>query len=556
MRSIFAALVVLTMATPSVGQHLHNHKHHDHEDKFYQIDSWLPSPNVYRAADGAPGPEYWQQRADYDIRVRLNDRDRRLDGTVRIDYHNRSPMSLGYIWVQLDQNRFSHLSAGRQSATAPSLSGGMTFDQMRSLMTADSFDGGYKIKNVSNATGDDLRYIINDTMMRIDLAKPLKPGEVTTFEIGYSYNIVDAKVMRARAGYEYFEEDDNAIYEIAQFYPRVAAYTDYVGWQNKRFLGRGEFTLEMGDYHVEISAPKSMVVAATGVLQNPNECLKPEWQERLEEASDADKPMFIITPEEAKANESNRDNERQTWIFEAERVRDFAFAASRKFIWDAMGVDPEIVPDDDAQSGNNEPSDDLAAEETKKKRTLCMSYYPNEAEPLWSQYSTEAIAHTIEVYGKYALTYPYPIAISVNGPVYGMEYPMICFNGPRPEDDKTYSRATKYSLISVIIHEVGHNFFPMIVNSDERQWTWMDEGLNTFLQYLAEREWEEDYPSRRGYPENMTSYMAGQNQRPIMTGSEEILQFGNNAYGKPATALNVLRETILGRELFDRSEER
>jgi hypothetical protein len=319
---------------------------------------------------------------------------------------------------------------------------------------------------------------------------------------------------------------------MAQWFPRLVSYTDYSGWQHKQFIGRGEFTLELGDYTVRITVPADMVVAATGELQNPGEVLKAKWIERLAEAKQSEKPKFVITAEEAKANESSSSSSKKseltkTWVYDAKNVRDFAFAASRKFIWDAVGVDVD------------------------GKQVLAMSYYPNEAEPLWSQYSTEAIAHTLDVYGKFSFAYPYPVAISVNGPVYGMEYPMICFNGPRPESDGTYSKATKYGLISVVIHEVGHNFFPMIVNSDERQWTWMDEGLNTFLQYLAEQEWEDDYPSRRGDPEKIVPYMRGGNQRPIMTGSEEILQFGPNGYSKPATALNILRETILGRELFD-----
>ncbi|MEM9645330.1 MAG: M1 family metallopeptidase, partial [Planctomycetota bacterium] len=339
--------------------------------------------------------------------------------------------------------------------------------------------------------------------------------------------------------------------EIAQWYPRVASYTDYAGWQHKQFLGRGEFTLELGDYNVRITVPADMVVAATGEIQNADEVYLPEWKDRLATAQSSKTPVFIITPEEAKSNQSvpaeKRTTDTKTWTFQANNVRDFAFAASRKFIWDALGV----VVSSQEPPNNTAIGSPSSSPSTDADPVMTMSYYPIEAEPLWSQYSTEAVAHTLEVYGKYAFEYPYPVAISVNGPVYGMEYPMICFNGPRPESDGTYSRATKYALISVVIHEVGHNFFPMIVNSDERQWTWMDEGLNTFLQYLAEQAWEDNYPSRRGPPENIVSYMRGGTQRPIMTGSEEILQFGSNAYAKPATALNILRETILGRELFD-----
>ncbi|WP_146580680.1 M1 family metallopeptidase [Neorhodopirellula pilleata] len=540
----------MTLALTSVvgqrvmGQPLPNLKHTDSKDLFFPITNWLPTPGVYRTASGAPGPLYWQQRADYDIDVRLDDEKRSIQGDCRITYHNESPHSLPYVWIQLDQNRFRNESVSVLSRTAPGLNGQMSFQSLHSLLAQTTFKGGYEIESVTQPGTDqesELTHLIVDTMMRVDLPEPLSPGESTEIRIVYHYNIVDASVIRARGGYEIFTGDDDsehgeAIYEIAQWFPRMAAYTDYTGWQHAQFIGSGEFTLELGDYHVDITVPDDMVVTATGILGNPQEVLQPEWIERLAEIEGQTKPTFIITPKEAKANEdaakerSNQKNSKvaeKTWSFEAKNVRDFAWAASRKFIWDAMPV------------------------RVGERTVTAMSFYPNEAEPLWSQYSTEAIAHTIEVYSRYTFDYPYDVAISVNGPVYGMEYPMICFNGPRPEDDGTYTKATKYGLISVIIHEVGHNFFPMIVNSDERQWTWMDEGLNTFLQFLAEQEWEDDYPSSRGPAEKIVPFMRGGNQRPIMTGSEEILQFGNNAYAKPAAALNILRETVLGRERFD-----
>jgi hypothetical protein len=373
-------------------------------------------------------------------------------------------------------------------------------------------------------------------MMRVDLPKPLASGESTTFRVEWSYNIPDADIFRSRGGYEYFEEDGNYIYEIAQWFPRMASYTDVNGWHHKQFLGRGEFTLELGDYTVRITAPEDHVLGATGVLQNPEEVLSDKQRRRLEEAKTAEKPVFIVKPQEAKRSEGMQAKGKKTWIFHALNVRDFAFASSRKFIWDAQG------------HGKGD------------RHVMAMSLYPNEAEPLWSRYSTHSIIHTLDVYSRYTFEYPYPVAYSVNGPIGGMEYPMICFNGPRPEPDQTYYgsgeessvwKRSKYGLISVIIHEVGHNYFPMIVNSDERQWTWMDEGLNSFLQFLAEQEWEDDYPSRRGEAQNIIEYMTSEDVVPIMTNSESLLQFGNNAYGKPATALNILRETILGRELFD-----
>ncbi len=508
-------------------QFLSNSKHRDATDRFFQIESWLPTPTSIRTASGAPGPNYWQQRADYEIDVHLDDKNQRIRGTATIDYHNQSPHSLSYVWFQLDQNIFKPDSDAVTTSPAPSMHPRASFGVIRSLLARSVFAGGYNIKSVTDGEHNPLAHSIVKTMMRVDLPEPLAPGQSTKLRIKYSYNIVDSKVIRARSGYEFFEKDENYIYEVAQWYPRVVAYTDYAGWQHKQFLGRGEFTLELGDFVVRITLPSDMIVSATGELQNRDEVLDPKWLERLDNARSAEKPVFIITPEEAKANEASRSETKKTWVFEAKDVRDFAFAASRKFIWDAMGVNIE------------------------GRTVMAMSYYPNEGEPLWSTYSTEAIVHTLEVYGRYAFPYPYPVAISVNGPVYGMEYPMICFNGPRPEEDGTYSKATKYGLISVIIHEVGHNYYPMIVNSDERQWTWMDEGLNTFLQYLAEQEWEENYPSGRGEPAKIVPYMKGGHQRPIMTGSEEILSFGNNSYAKPATALNILRETILGRELFD-----
>lgn len=495
-------------------------------DAFRQLEELLPTPNAYRTASGAPGHRYWQQRADYEIDVTLDTEKHRIVGRETIAYSNNSPDTLRYLWLQLEPNFYDPNSDSRAIADAPDMDS-LGFRGLRRRILRETFDGGMKISDVKDSRGRELTFTVVKTMMRVDLPEPLRSGQSFTFSLNWNYNINNHKILWSRAGYELFE-DGNALYEMAHWYPRMAAYTDVTGWQHKQFLGRGEFTLEFGDFKVRITAPADFVVASTGVLQNPDLVLEPVWKERLKAARSADKPMFIVTPEEAKKNASGKRIEGvKTWEFHAERVRDFAFAASRKFIWDAQGH----------RQGD--------------RTIMAMSFYPEEGEPLWSRYSTHAIIHTLEVYSRYTFDYPYPVAISVNGPVGGMEYPMICFNGPRPEKDGTWSKRTKYGLISVIIHEVGHNYFPMIVNSDERQWTWMDEGLNTFLQYLSEQEWEEDYPSRRGEPQNITSYMKSFGQVPIMTNSESTLQFGNNAYGKPATALNILRETILGRELFD-----
>jgi hypothetical protein len=367
-------------------------------------------------------------------------------------------------------------------------------------------------------------------MMRINLDKPLKSKESFEFTIDWWYNINNRLEIGGRSGYEYFEKDGNYLYTIAQFFPRMCVYNDTEGWQNKQFLGSGEFTLPFGDYDVKITVPSDHIVAATGELVNANEILTPEQLERLEKARKSEKePVFIVNEKEAIKNEKSVVKSMKVWHFKAENVRDFGWASSRKFIWDAMVV------------------------KQASKNVLAMSFYPKEGNPLWEQYSTKVVAHTLKCYSKYTFDYPYPVAISVHTKWIGMEYPMICFNGGRPEEDGTYSERTKYGMIGVIIHEVGHNYFPMIINSDERQWTWMDEGLNTFLQYLTEQEFEKGYPSRRGPAYKIVNYMKGDKDRisPIMTNSESIHQFGNNAYGKPATAMNILRETIMGRELFD-----
>jgi hypothetical protein len=510
------------------------------DDKFRQLDELLPTPNTIRAASGAPGHAYWQQRADYSIRATLDEANRAITGAETVTYHNNSPDTLTYLWVQLDQNIYKPNSDSRTGATIRSRDAwdkprgpddGMKFDAMQSMMAARTFDGGFNIKSVKDAGGAPLRYVINRTMMRIDLPQPLKPGAKVAFSVEWSYNINESKVLGGRSGYEKFD-DKNDLFEIAQWFPRMAAYYDVTGWQHKQFLGTGEFTLEFGDYDVAVTVPADHIVASTGELQNPGDVLTAAQRQRLEQARTAKQPVVIVTQAEAEAKEKTRATTSKTWRFKAKNVRDFAWASSRKFVWDAQGFKKDST------------------------NVMAMSYYPKEGNPLWEKYSTQAIIHTIDQYNKYSFDYPYPVAISVNGPVGGMEYPMISFNGPRPTKDKktgeiTYSKRTKYGLIGVVIHEVGHNYFPMIVNSDERQWTWMDEGLNSFVQYLAEQAWEENYPQSRGEPRSIVDYMKSAGQQPIMTNSESISALGPNSYAKPTAALNVLRETVLGRELFD-----
>ena len=502
------------------------------EDKFRQLDEIWPTANNYRTASGAPGHNYWQQRADYVIKIALDEKDRELTGAATITYTNNSPDTLRYVWLNMDQNRF----AGDSKYVAQRRSDGdnkESYGTLRGGYGHRDGDFGFKVKKVSDSAGQDLNHTVVDTLMRVDLPAPLQAGGQTSFTVTWSHKIIEGEIYFGRGGYEHFEDDDNDIFQIAQWYPRLAVYSDNEGWHQQSFLGSSEFTLQFGDFDVEITVPDDHIVAATGVLQNTDSVLTSEQQARLKQAETAETPVMIVNQQEAVRNESSKSKRNKTWHFKAENVRDFAWASSRKFQWDAQGY---------------QTRDD--------RMVMAMSYYPKEASPLWDLYSTASQIHSMDVFGDKIFPYPYPVMSSVNGQVGGMEYPMLAFNGPRPVKDKktdeiTYSRATKNALIAVVIHEAGHNWFPMIVNSDERHWTWMDEGLNNYLQFLAEQLWEEEFPSRRGEPRDIVNFMKSQNQVPIMTDGESLKNVGSNAYGKPATALNILRETVLGRELFD-----
>ena len=502
-----------------------------HSEKFEQLEYELRDPNQYRTASGAPGPDYWQNTADYVIEITLDDKNRKITGSETITYTNNSPDPLSYLWLQLDQNVRAKESDSYKINTQEI--GNYINPLVLNDIIGVGFDGGFKIASVKDTTGQDLSHIINKTMMAVDLPKPLKTGEQFSFSIKWSYNVNDRSTLGygARSGFEFFPQDGNALYTIAQFYPRMCVYSDVEGWQNKQFLGEGEFAVPFGKYDVKLTVPADHVLGATGYLQNPEEVLTQTQLDRLEEASNADEPVIIVTEEEARLAEKSFADEMKTWHFVADSVRDFAFATSRKFIWDAMGV------------------------KIGDKTVMAMSYYPKEGNPLWEEYSTRVVAKTLEVYSDKTFDYPYHKAISVHTAYLGMEYPMICFNFGRPAADGSYSESVKNSMIMVIIHEIGHNFFPMIVNSDERQWAWMDEGINTFMQYITEQEWDANYPSREGPPEMIVPYMKTERSMlsPIMTNPEQVQNLGPNAYGKPATALNILRETIMGRELFDRA---
>ena len=512
---------------------------HYNTNRFKQLHEEFATPNSYRSASGVPGPAYYQQQADYDIKVTLDDTNAKIYGKETITYTNNSPDALTYLWIQLDQNIRS------KNSKAPLRDGGGVplAEQPEGFVgkyLGAPFDGGFNIAYVKDASGNTLKSTINFTMMRVDLRKPLRTGESFSFSIKWDYNIPDHTATRARSGYEFFPEDGNRAYVIAQFFPRMAVYSDVEGWQNHQFWGSGEFALPFGDYKVEITVPADHILDATGVLQNRKEVYSKKMMDRYSKATKSfDAPVVIVTQAEAESAEKSKSEEKKTWKFKAKNVRDFGFASSRKFILDMQNV----------KLGTRE--------------VMAVSMYPKEGNPLWEEYSTKTVAHTLRSYSSHTFDYPYHKAISVHAKNQGMEYPMICWNYGRPEKDGTYADAVKFGMISVIIHEVGHNFFPMIVNSDERQWGWMDEGLDTFLQYLAEQEFgvaypkaifpNSAYPSRRGAPAGIIPYMVGDQSSiaPIMSNPENVYQLGPNAYGKPATALNILRETIMGKELFD-----
>ena len=526
-RISFACSLFLLASSFLFAQDIKNNPTSNHGNRFEQLGTILPTPNEYRTASGAPGPKYWQQRCDYNIVAELDEPNLRLNGKETVTYYNSSPDILTYLWIQLDENQHSSTNnSGYQNSS-----------RMQKVMTdADlqNFGGkldkeyGDVILKVMDAAGKNLKYTINKTMMRIDLPQALKSGQKFIFKIDWYYNIINRIKYGGRGGYEYFPEDGNHLFTMTQWYPRLCVYSDFQGWQNHQFTGTGEFALTFGNFRVQMNVPADHIVGATGECQNYQQVLTPAQFARWQKAQNVKEPLEIVTLDEAKAREKNKSSQKKTWIFKADMVRDFAWGSSRKFVWDAMPIYVE------------------------GKKVMCMSYYGKEAYPLYKKFSTKAVAHTVRTYSKFTFPFPYPVAQSIEA-ANGMEYPMICFNFGRAEKDGTYSEATKYGMLGVVIHEVGHNFFPMIVNSDERQWTWMDEGLNTFCEYLTEELWDNKFPVGRGPAYKIIDYMKLPKDQlePIMTNSENIIQFGPNAYSKPTTGLNILRETIMGRTLFD-----
>ena len=512
-----------------MAQNIQNNPGSNHGNKFEQLGTILPTPNEQRTASGAPGVKYWQQRADYNIKCSLDEKNLLLTGSETVTYTNNSPDPLTYIWLQLDENEHStDKSSNYQDATKMPTVG--TTQSIDNLASKANNGFGINVLKLTDAAGKKLSYTVNKTMMRIDLPVALKTGQKYIFNIDWNYKITDRMTVGGRGGYEFFPADGNYLFTMTQWYPRLCVYSDFQGWQNHQFTGRGEFALTFGDFKVQMTVPADHLVGSTGECINYSAVLNPAQLSRYNSAKTATAPVEIQTLAEAKTAEGKKASGNKTWVFQANNVRDFAWTSSRKFIWDAM---PQKI------AANN-------------NTVMCMSFYGKEAYNLYSKFSTRAVAHTIKTYSDFTIPYPYPVAQSIEA-ANGMEYPMICFNYGRTDADGTYSESTKNGMLGVIIHEVGHNFFPMIVNSDERQWTWMDEGLNSFVEYLTEELWDNTFPSKKGPAYTIVDYMKlpKDELEPIMTNSENITRFGPNAYSKPATGLNILRETIMGRDLFD-----
>jgi hypothetical protein len=482
----------------------------------------LPAPNELRQGSGRPGPRYWQQRADYSISVALDTATHTVAGRETIRYANRSPDTLTYVWLQLDQNIYREDSRGHDLNPADARFAGAGFT---GGYTIESFDavrprpprpgaaaegrGGAPLRRTA------LRTTINGTVMRVDLDRPLPPGGSATFDVAYRFQVPEHG--SDRMGRERFPE--GWLYEIAQWYPHMAVYDDVRGWNTEQYLGQGEFYLEYGDIDFAVTVPRGFIVAGTGTLQNPLDVLTPAQRARLARALRSDSTVAIIAKDEVGQPSTRPAGTAPTltWRFAAKNVRDVAWAAAPNFIWDASGWNG----------------------------VLMQSFYPPVADSIWRE-STRMVRHSIKHYSEKWFPYPYPTAINVNGPVGGMEYPMIVFCANRRSRD---------GLFGVTTHELGHEWFPMIVGNNERLHAWMDEGFNSFLNIYSARAYspERDWLRTRGQAEAWAQFAATGRDEPPMLAADRITPnaLGAVAYSKPATGLYLLRHQIVDSSRFD-----
>ena len=466
----------------------------------------LPAATAVRSASGAPGHAYWQQQADYVIDATLDTATQTITGTERIHYTNRSPDSLEFVWVQLDQNLFAPTSITALLNQPPLVFvGGVTFD-----FTGQGFVGGVTIERFA-AAGRALKTTVYGTMMRVELPTPLAPGAAVDFDVAWRFPVPPYGGGRmGRIG--------SSLYQIGQWYPRIAVYDDVHGWNTLPHIGAGEFYLEYGNFDVRLTVPAGFVVAATGTVANPLEVWSPAQRERLERARTAEERVGVIARAEALAARGKPVPGKQTWHFTAQNVRDFAWAAAPDFRWDASGWNGILI----------------------------QTFYRPEAAP-WEEANRMArftIKHFSEMWG----TYAWPQATTVEGLIGGMEYPMITF---------VPSLEKREDQFWVLMHEFGHQWFPMMVGGDERRYPWMDEGFNTFIDYGAAEEYFKgtayaDTVRRELLSSNAATAVPG-NEQPLITKPVEVRELYWTAYQKPALMLTLLRDAVLGRETFERA---
>ncbi len=515
-KKLFVLSNIILFVTPLIARQISNYNPRETFDPSFGTEG----SSLYRNADGSPGPAYWQNRTDYKISATLNEQDTSITADEIITYTNNSPASLGFVWLNLEQNDLKSDSRSRMTSS-PNTSG------------REEFNGGFVIQSVAiseNGKSNPAQYLITDTRMQIQLKTPLKPkGGKIEIHIVYSFTIAPQGLERSG----WMNTKNGIVYDIAQWYPRMAVYDDLKGWNTLPFLGNGEFFLDYGDYDFSINVPSDQLVAASGDLVNPNEVLTKTEIERLGEARKSDKTVRIISPSEVGKSETRLSmNGRTSWHFTIRNARDVSWASSKAFIWDAAKV--------------NLPSG---------KSCLAHSVYPVESDgdTAWGR-ATEYLKNSIEIFSKHWYEYPYPNAVTVGGPVGGMEYPAIVFCSPR---------ATRKVLWMVINHEIGHNWFPMIVGSNERENAWMDEGFNTFIDLLSYKDFNRgeyepkrdgEYAPKGGNPaREIVPYLMNDTVPPVITYADNIpgkyvhpLEYFKTAFG-----LVLLRDYIVGQDRFD-----
>lgn len=495
---------------------------HAEATPFSPLGSLVDPPSATRGADGRPTSTYWQQHIAYDIDATLDVERRVINAQAELRYTNNAPQALDAIWFEISPEATTKDAIAHRSATINVDSASVR--DLRGLREQEERGGGLVVSSVADSEDRPLAFEARGTQLRVALPRPLASGQTVRIKLAWRVALVDLDRKGGRTGYMLLSSGD-PIFHIAQWYPQPVAFTDYGGWRNVPFVDHGEFAPELGDYNVSLTLPAGQLVAATGVLTNEADVLTGVERTRLARLRQG-KVTEIVTAAEAATK--RRSSETRTWRFAARNVRDFALAASLRYRWDATLAGTSAV--------------------------RAMTFYPSEASALWRPLALPAIGHALDVYGRMTFDYPYPVVQAAFGPNDGMEHTMLAFSRYPPDGPNgTYSRERKRDFLWVLTHEVGHNWFPLIVNSDERAWTWMDEGLTSYLETLATLEWSGDYTTRPNLPAMLGAEREATGRQPPMTPANAVVDLFPTQYHRPAAALQVLRELVLGRETFDRA---